>query len=83
MDSETLKNLKKTGELCRKLGLSSFKCSDFEFTVAQQALLPQTPYQKKKKIAEAAKANELNLANILEEQEKALFWSSAQIGDLQ
>lgn len=46
MDTPTLKQLKKLADICRKVGIKSFKCPAFEFTLTED--IPVSNYKKAK-----------------------------------
>ncbi len=70
------KKLKKLASACRKAGLKSFKCADFEFVLADDA--PVSSYKRSKVPApqpDAPASSSLFQSDTLSDEE-LLFWSS-------
>lgn len=77
------KEIKKLADLCRKSGIASFKCPEFEFTLTLDA--PESTYKKKKQKA-AESIPDTPIETDLLSEEALLFWSSSgetTEGDLQ
>lgn len=77
------KELKKLATSCRKLGISHYKCAEFEFT-----LTPESPLKVDKK---AKKLNQDSFQNALDQeilstdtltQDQLLFWSAGDGGSI-
>lgn len=68
------KELKKLAAECRKAGIKSFKCADFEFTLTDE--IPVSTYKKK----ESAKAPLTSLSEEFQTdsltQDQLLLWST-------
>ena len=69
------KSLKKLADTCRKAGITSFKCSDFEFTLSAE--LPEHP---KSKQAQTVKEPAL-FPSDAPTQEELLYWSAGAVID--
>lgn len=68
-----VKEIKKIADSCRKAGISSFKCADFEFTLTPEA--PVSNYKKKaSNYKETPDNSEPDTGGLSDED--ILFWSS-------
>lgn len=78
MEFKTLEDYRKFIELNRKLGVKTFKISQNEVSgeLADEALMPKTPYQLKKEAEETKRSIQDAHANSIVEAERALMWSS-------
>lgn len=77
--NEKFDELKKIIDLCRKSGIKSIKFQDISLEFSSDALFPESAYKQKKKEKETAAIPDP--LQTLAEQEQALFWSSANIGE--
>lgn len=71
-----LKSLKKLAELCRKVGIKTFKNADMEFTLSDDVAPVSRASRKDNAKAPVVESNEDVVTNSLTEEEM-LFWSSA------
>ncbi len=74
------KSLKKLADTCRKAGIKSYKCAEFEFTLSDEG--PISNYKKKLQMStesgqSAPATNDIFKTDTLTD-EQLLFWSIAQ-----
>lgn len=72
MEIKNSDELSKIIDLCRKKGVETFKLDGLEMKLTAEA--PESVYKLNKKLEQLAKTPD-PIENIIEEQEKALFWS--------
>lgn len=72
MDFPTPKELKKLADTCRKVGIKTFKCAQFEFTLTED--IPLTPYQKAKEIKQLHTQGKIESDELTEDQ--LIEWST-------
>jgi len=71
------KDLKKLAKLCRSLGISHFKCEDFEFTLSASEPTKRIRTNKKNVDAGPVVGPDLMTDSITEDQ--LLYWSTAGV----
>lgn len=73
------KNIKKLAAECRKAGIKTYKCSDFEFTLTEDAPLSNYKKRQDKNTVPTtfSNASDKIITDSLTE-EQLLFWSSGE-----
>lgn len=72
MDFPDVKQLKKLAATCRSVGIKTFKCGDFEFTLGD--VVPYRPARKTSKATVVDSDNPPTEEQLSEEE--LLFWST-------
>ena len=72
------KSLKKLAQFCRKAGIQSYKCAEFEFTLADY--VPESNYKKRiKRSTPKVESSDLMVDSDSLSEDELLFWSATSL----